>query len=43
MHKEYSLKLDQEMVKVATKKIIYSVHGIETNGEWQKSYRKIST
>ena len=32
---EFSLKLDQEMVKIATKKIIYSVHGIETNGEWQ--------
>lgn len=38
--KEYSLKLDQEMVKVATKKIIYSVHGIETNGEWQKELSK---
>ncbi|MBA6254740.1 MULTISPECIES: hypothetical protein [unclassified Colwellia] len=37
---EYSLKLDQEMVKVATKKIIYSVHGIETNGEWQKELSK---
>jgi hypothetical protein len=32
---EYSLKLDQEMIKVANDRIIFSVHGIETNGAWQ--------
>lgn len=32
---EYTLKLDQELVKVACKRIVYSVHGIETNGDWQ--------
>lgn len=32
----YTLKLEQEMFKVEAQRVIYSVHGIETNGEWQK-------
>jgi CheY-like chemotaxis protein len=32
---EHALKLDQELIKVPSKRIVYSVHGIETNGDWQ--------
>lgn len=33
--KEYTIRLSQEINKLPNHKVLYSVHGIETNGTWQ--------
>ncbi|WP_054551930.1 response regulator [Pseudoalteromonas lipolytica] len=37
---EYIIRLSQEINKLPNHKIVYSVHGIETNGTWQSELSK---